>query len=89
MSLIENKIFFSNSEMECAKYELRTPDAKRQGATSRIYEIPNVGILKNLRPALAYFGVMAREVCVLQRLQQFDWSPKLVCVGSDYFVSKF
>lgn len=54
---------------------------------SILYELPNVQILKNFTNKIALdLGTFQREICALQRLERFEWAPKLVCVGNNYIV---
>lgn len=73
---------------ECnGTYDLASSVAKHHGATSTVYDIPGVGMLKRSNGRFAAFAPFEREVCVLHKLQRFDWAPKLVCVGANYFVT--
>ena len=54
------------------------------GATSDVY-YGNDMVVKHVTSYKKY-GPFAREVCVLDKLKLFAWSPKIVCIGSDYIV---
>ena len=32
---------------------------------------------------------LQREACVLQKLQRFDWAPRLICAGIDYILTEY
>ena len=56
------------------------------GSTSSLY-FSNEYVAKRVTKYTEH-GPFAREICLLERLRPFGWSPKLFCVGADYFVTK-
>ena len=59
-----------------------------QGSTSELHVSNDTQYVVKRVTKYVEYGLFAREVCLLDKLQQFGWSSKLFCVGADYFVTK-
>lgn len=59
---------------------------KQSGATGTVYRSDTV-FAKRVSKEFKKHDPLSREVCILQELGQFPWSPKLLCVGTDYMAT--
>ena len=58
-------------------------------STSDVYfDATRTLVLKKYRHHLVHTP-RERETCVLQKLQQFPWAPRLFCTGTDYILTSY
>ena len=57
------------------------------GGTSNVYISSDMRFFAKQVTNFKMHDPLSREVCLLDKLKAFHWSPKLVCVGKDYFVT--
>ena len=58
------------------------------GSTSKVYLSSDSKYVIKQPIEYLEFNPFEREICILDKLKRFSWSPKLVCVGSNYFITK-
>ena len=61
----------------------------KAGSTSKLYYSTQKMVVAKQITKYIEHGAFQREICLLDKLQVFSWSPKLLCVGKDYFVTQF
>ena len=60
------------------------------GLTSRLYfDATRTLVLKEYHLYYSVHTPRERETCVLQKLQQFPWAPRLFCTGTDYILTSY
>ena len=52
-----------------------------------VHRIHNVGVLKMYHDKFKRYTLLARELCVLQKLAAFDWSQKVICANPRYMIT--
>ena len=61
----------------------------KQGGTSQVQIFDNEIVKTVNEPSLASYNLLAREVCVLALLQQFQWCPRLLAVTTTTITMSF
>ena len=59
----------------------------KSSGTAEVYLSPDTQFVAKRVTRYNVHDPFSREVCLLDKLKGFEWSPKLVCVGTDYFVT--
>merc|ERR1712216_517718 len=57
-----------------------------KGKSSNIYVSLNKEVVLKRVTRFSQYDPVAREACILQRLQVFSWTPRLLCAGRDFIL---